>query len=682
MKMLNKNEYVSHYKKTTGCLLARSKWNYGALVEKIALIVDDNPLHRTLLTNFLMVKGYKTDEAANGIEALAKLEHNSYNIILMDLLMPGMNGYETVKNIRARNITTPVIAQSSLSLKQDRDRCIESGCTDFVPKPINLKELWDVVERYGDLEHEQTSNSGKYSKVINEPIGLSANNTVLLVEEDDERALHNKQILTNLGLDVSRVSNGNEAIEAFNNDRARTDIIISNIFTSGIDGLGLTTIIKRKYPDTMIFIYTEEEDRDTMQLAVNIGADGVLTRDTFDTMIGSSIETALYQSLIKKALSNDKATAEQVRQSQDRLARYGYFECPHIDAASSMFMDAGGDLVLVRRFNLAGRYGVLLADVSGHDVRSSYISAIFLGIITSIWDSVQTPLDLLKLLNKELLKLKASQYHVCATAILWDQLRGTVEIASAGNPGALIINTSGKTAVTTKETLGGGMCLGMLERDDLYYNETVSLQEDDYLLLFSDGIHSESLTAIAHEKIADYKGKSISGFSNSIISSLEKDTVIDDDMILVTLQGQPKALPGIHYHVSSTYDEVNRATDWLSSQLDDIAITTNKDKDVLLLAVRETLLNAVEHGNKNTPYAFIDIELIPTKEHLKVNISDQGRGYNFKEMLEEKHKTDGMQVGKRGLQLIDAFSDSIEINGGTVSLYFNNETMDSNGGFK
>ena len=88
------------------------------------------------------------ERAIDGLDAVGKVSKNQYDIILMDIHMPNMNGIEATKKIRSLCIKTPVIAQTANILADDKDICLKAGCDDYIGKPINAQELIDVVGSY------------------------------------------------------------------------------------------------------------------------------------------------------------------------------------------------------------------------------------------------------------------------------------------------------------------------------------------------------------------------------------------------------------------------------------------------------------------------------------------------------------------------------------------------------
>jgi CheY-like chemotaxis protein len=497
------------------------------------LIVDDNPFNREMLGDILNANNCNADKANNGKEAIDKIAKNIYDIIIMDMLMPGLDGFETTRQIRQMGLKTPVIAHTSMSMKKDRRRCMEAGCDEFLPKPIDTSKLMSLIKKYAQKNDPKDSNSQSPSSPTNilQPSMSSFNGLrLLLIEEDHSiRSLY-IDVLQKMGFSVTFVSNGNDALNFLEKNPKKVDFIISNMFTSGIDGLGVLNMTKREYPHILVFIYAAKFDPETLQLMLQLGADGIVPQSDFENSIGNIIHAAISQSSHKHSRISQARTAFQVRKSQARLTQFGCATpCPFIDMAFSTLHDAGGDMAQCRRFNRNGRCGVVLADVSGHDILSSYISAVFLGILSSVWNSHQEPLALLKVINSELLKMEEVNYHVCTTVLLWDQNRSRLEIATAGNPGPFIVNkNNGHFLFEYSE--GGGICLGLL-----YTYQKITLKEESMLFLFSDGMSSKKFKETINLQkplIMNSKDKKI---CRKLLDAYMDQWSQNDDMILLAL---------------------------------------------------------------------------------------------------------------------------------------------------
>jgi serine/threonine-protein kinase RsbW len=322
--------------------------------------------------------------------------------------------------------------------------------------------------------------------------------------------------------------------------------------------------------------------------------------------------------------------------------------------------------VRCRKFNRAGRCGFVLADIAGHDLASLYMGAVFVGILTSCWDSCQQPSDLLRVINAEFIKLGYSKSHVCVSAMLWDPLRRTLHIATAGNPGALLYERAANGVFTCRELVGGGMCLGLLKDIDLMSVKTVVCSAESYLIMFSDGIEKEAVQDLLAAEPALLHDGPAKGLCSRILRSAVSSQ--QDDMALLSYYIPPPRRPAVPcYSFHSTYEEVDRACAWAAEFLTPDTVPAGKDADILLLVLREALLNAVEHGNRRNAKAFVDVMLYRAPQQLTIEVSDEGPGFDLSRIREEGLEC---QLGKRGIPAIRAAADSLTVEGGTLIMVF------------
>lgn len=122
---------------------------------RLILVVEDNPDNMYVLDHLLTRSGYLVQQATQGGEALALMEQQRPDLVLMDMQMPGMDGYTMVKQLRQRPelATVPVIAVTASSMPGDREAILAAGCTDYVAKPINPRELIDLIAQHLEGGH-------------------------------------------------------------------------------------------------------------------------------------------------------------------------------------------------------------------------------------------------------------------------------------------------------------------------------------------------------------------------------------------------------------------------------------------------------------------------------------------------------------------------------------------------
>jgi signal transduction histidine kinase/CheY-like chemotaxis protein len=115
------------------------------------LVVEDNPVSRTIAVRLLEREDCEVDAAESGQEAVEACAATEYHLVLMDVNMPGMDGYEATRLIRQREPAgrrTPIVAMTASAMKGDRDRCLECGMDDYVSKPFNADRLRELLETW------------------------------------------------------------------------------------------------------------------------------------------------------------------------------------------------------------------------------------------------------------------------------------------------------------------------------------------------------------------------------------------------------------------------------------------------------------------------------------------------------------------------------------------------------
>lgn len=117
------------------------------------LLAEDDETNQKVALGILKNFGYKTDVVSNGKEALEAMERIPYDMVLMDCQMPQMDGYEATKEIRSSrsnvlNHKVPIIAMTANAMKGDREKCLEAGMDDYIPKPINSDKFLKLIEKW------------------------------------------------------------------------------------------------------------------------------------------------------------------------------------------------------------------------------------------------------------------------------------------------------------------------------------------------------------------------------------------------------------------------------------------------------------------------------------------------------------------------------------------------------
>ena len=116
------------------------------------LYIEDNPDNTTLVKRALESRGYKLLHSANGTRGVAMAESEDVALILLDINLPDIDGYEVARRLRSstkRELTSiPIIAVTANALKGDAEKALNAGCDVYMSKPINIRELWARVEAF------------------------------------------------------------------------------------------------------------------------------------------------------------------------------------------------------------------------------------------------------------------------------------------------------------------------------------------------------------------------------------------------------------------------------------------------------------------------------------------------------------------------------------------------------
>jgi len=119
------------------------------MAEKVILSVEDNEANRRIIRDLFTRKGYRVVEAVNGEEAVTIAKKEKPDLILMDVQLPKMDGYEATRQIKSdpEMESIPVLAVTSYALSEDREKAMAAGCEDYVAKPFRPRELVAKVEK-------------------------------------------------------------------------------------------------------------------------------------------------------------------------------------------------------------------------------------------------------------------------------------------------------------------------------------------------------------------------------------------------------------------------------------------------------------------------------------------------------------------------------------------------------
>ena len=114
---------------------------------KKILIAEDNDSNFVLMS-YILKKHYQFERAKNGQEAVEMVDKGQYDIVLMDIKMPIMNGLEATKTIKEKHPDLPILALTANAFDSDRQLAMDAGCNDFLSKPVSSEECLETIKRY------------------------------------------------------------------------------------------------------------------------------------------------------------------------------------------------------------------------------------------------------------------------------------------------------------------------------------------------------------------------------------------------------------------------------------------------------------------------------------------------------------------------------------------------------
>lgn len=257
-------------------------------IEKI-LIVDDEPFNIKLLQAILSKEPYRTLGAFCGEEALRKVDEESPDLILLDIMMPGMDGYEVTKRLKINPETRdiPIILVTALDGAESKIKGLEAGADEFLNKPVDKAEIRARVKsllrlkRYQDqLKARHHSESHLSTRADQEGFanGSSSLPAILLVEdnEKDSHLLHVQ--LHGQPYEIKRVRNGEEALSLVR--REKIDLVLLDLLLPGIDGFAVATQLKEleETRNIQIVAITSLRDLESRIRGIEVGVDDYLVK--------------------------------------------------------------------------------------------------------------------------------------------------------------------------------------------------------------------------------------------------------------------------------------------------------------------------------------------------------------------------------------------------------------------
>lgn len=248
------------------------------------LCAEDNDVNRRLVGLLIERTGAAVTYVENGAEAFEKATREDWDLILMDIQMPVMNGRDATAAIRKAGVNTPIVALTANVMGEDIEDYRRAGCTDHVAKPIDRRRFYEVLARYLTLEGWPTAAEEQQYEA-----------TVLVVEDNDDNRRLVERLLTRFGITVVAVTNGREAVQQALSESVH--LVLMDRHLPEMDGPDATHTLRQTGFRRPIIAFTagDQQEIDTLIAA---GCDGILTKPIDTGHLASLLDRHLadYQS--------------------------------------------------------------------------------------------------------------------------------------------------------------------------------------------------------------------------------------------------------------------------------------------------------------------------------------------------------------------------------------------------
>jgi two-component system, cell cycle response regulator len=292
----------------------------GFLLKSRVLIVDDDPLNVKLLAAKLPEERYETRFAYDGRQALDAAFSDSPDLILLDVMMPGLNGYEVTRMVKQdpRTHDIPIILVTALDGTDEKIKGMEAGADEFLNKPVNTVELLARMRSLLSLRQyreqlamrsrsrQEFSVSGSPMEAADIPLGPS---TILLVEDNPEDARLVEGYLAGESCRTERMARAEDALE-----RARqgsVDVLLLDILLPGMDGFELCRRLKEdeRTRAIQILMITCLQDLPSKIRGIELGADDFLVKPINREELRARVRAALRKKTYLDRLNTGLETA-------------------------------------------------------------------------------------------------------------------------------------------------------------------------------------------------------------------------------------------------------------------------------------------------------------------------------------------------------------------------------------
>jgi|GEM_PF-5913021 len=442
------------------------------------LIVDDLPENLQLLMSILSNEAYEIHVAQSGAEAVEKAHSIIPDLILLDIMMPGMDGFKTCQALKASKSTAdiPVIFLTALTDTVDVVKGFEKGGVDYITKPFESAELLARVRTQLDIRSKENEIRQLSQAVEQSPA------SVMITDLEGRIEYVNPKFSDVTGYAAEEVLGKNPRILTTGEKHPKEYKELWDTITAGKEWKGEFHNQKKNgelYWESAT-IAPLRNNKGTFSHFIAITED-ITEKKLADQKLLESYRTIkAQQALLIEEL-------KQARKSHQSLLPLALPDIPnaHVAAKYVPLEDVGGDFYDVFEIE-PNVFGLLVADVTGHGVSAALLSFMFHSMFSSARNSGKSPELTVSLTNKYLVgKVEVGQFATMFYAV-YNAVTRQLTYTGAGHPRAFVIRPASNEIL---ELDTDGMLVGFFAPDAAHFEEkTIQLQPQDRLLLYTDGI--------------------------------------------------------------------------------------------------------------------------------------------------------------------------------------------------
>lgn len=274
--------------------------------EKIrVLLVDDEEDFLLSSAQALERRGFQVDVAPNGVTALEKIDRVEYQIVVLDVKMPDIDGLEVFRILRQRHPSLPVVMLTGHSSLEDAFQTSRDGIADYLDKPIDMDEL---ARRLRGIVQQQQAQAESGDRVEGEGAGETVR--VMVVDDETDFLQSVKAVLERRRLSVTTAESGEAALGLLAENLV--DVIVLDVKMPGMSGLDVLRRVRRDYPSVQVILLSGHPSVDAAVEGVRLGASEYLQKPPDIEHLAGTIRK-LHQEKLAFVRNQQEKLIEEIR---------------------------------------------------------------------------------------------------------------------------------------------------------------------------------------------------------------------------------------------------------------------------------------------------------------------------------------------------------------------------------